>query len=59
MATETETQDIRKRAIIGGPQNEDTDFETAVRGMLEADFEDWPNEAGVSSHYTIFTRIIC
>ncbi|KAF3063734.1 Beta,beta-carotene 15,15'-monooxygenase [Daldinia childiae] len=46
MATETETNDIRNREIIGGPENEDTDFETTVRGMLKADFEDWPNEAG-------------
>ncbi|KAI0108019.1 torulene oxygenase [Daldinia grandis] len=46
MATKTETRDVQPREILGGFQNEDVDFETAVRGMLETNFEDWPNEAG-------------
>ncbi|KAI1475518.1 torulene oxygenase [Daldinia eschscholtzii] len=42
-----ENRQVRKRPAFGGPENEEADFETAVQGMLEADFEDWPNEAGM------------
>ncbi|KAI1467759.1 torulene oxygenase [Daldinia caldariorum] len=47
MAIEKENHDERKRPAFGGHQSEDADFELAVQGMLEANFEDWPNEAGM------------
>ncbi|KAI8964264.1 torulene oxygenase [Daldinia sp. FL1419] len=46
MTVEGESHDMRKRPALRGPKDEDADFEAAVQGMLEADFEDWPNEAG-------------
>ena len=38
---------------LGGLKNEDADFEKTVRGMMSGDFDDWPNEAGVSFHLFI------
>ncbi|KAI2609211.1 carotenoid oxygenase [Hypoxylon sp. NC1633] len=35
-----------EKHALRGPKNEDADFENTVRGMLDADYEDWPNEAG-------------
>lgn len=31
-----------------GPQDEDEDYEHNVQSMLDQEFDDWPNEAGVS-----------
>lgn len=37
-----------------GPTTEDEDYERVVQKMLEQDFDDWPNEAGVSSYGTSY-----
>ncbi|OTA98346.1 hypothetical protein M426DRAFT_70005 [Hypoxylon sp. CI-4A] len=46
MASGAEVLGTRERQILGGPENEDVDFENTVQGMLDADSQDWPNEAG-------------
>ncbi|XXH03251.1 hypothetical protein Hte_009649 [Hypoxylon texense] len=46
MAGSTETPTKPPREVLGGSKNEDTDFENTVQRMRDADFEDWPNEAG-------------
>ncbi|KAI0155439.1 torulene oxygenase [Hypoxylon sp. FL1284] len=32
--------------VLGGSKQKDVDFENTVKSMIEADFKDWPNEAG-------------
>ncbi|KAI1136296.1 carotenoid oxygenase [Hypoxylon sp. FL0543] len=40
------TARAREKKVLGGLENEHVDFENTVRGMLDADYEEWPNEAG-------------
>lgn len=54
MAGTTENSTKPTRQVLGGLENEDIDFENMVQRMLDADFEDWPNEAGVSLHLPDF-----
>ncbi len=37
-----------------GPETENEDFESVVQKMLDHNFDDWPNEAGVILHYISF-----
>ncbi|KAI0842333.1 carotenoid oxygenase [Hypoxylon sp. FL0890] len=46
MPAGTATTGVRGKKVLGGSKNEDADFENTVHGMLDADYEDWPNEAG-------------
>ncbi|KAI1770606.1 carotenoid oxygenase [Hypoxylon cercidicola] len=46
MAGKTEEPTQRPTQVLGGFKNEEADFENTVQRMLDADFEDWPNEAG-------------
>lgn len=40
--------------VLGESKNEDVDFENMVQRLMKADFDDWPNEAGVSIHHPGF-----
>lgn len=46
MSGGTNTTGVRGKKVLGGFKNEDVDFENTIHGMLDADYEDWPNEAG-------------
>ncbi|KAI1408380.1 carotenoid oxygenase [Hypoxylon sp. FL1857] len=46
MSAGTDTTGVRGQKILGGSKNEDADFENTVRGMRDANYEEWPNEAG-------------
>lgn len=48
MATSTESPSVQ-RQVLGGVKSEDADFDNTVRAMMGGDFDEWPNEAGVSS----------
>ncbi|KAI1372622.1 carotenoid oxygenase [Hypoxylon crocopeplum] len=41
MAADTET-----KMQVRGPKDEEADFDNTVQGLLDRDYEDWPNEAG-------------
>jgi hypothetical protein len=46
--------DIAKDHLQRGSQHEDEDYECAVQNLLGRNFDDWPNEAGVSINTVLF-----